>query len=87
MSFFATHKRYGRQGVRHSPAWAKKYLRKAAVVDIGRAILGVFTAVRPRSSSAPRVRYSTTACLKPITALFRPACQTFMQVRSARASA
>jgi hypothetical protein len=84
---FATRKRYGRQGVRHSSAWAEKYLRKAAAVDVGRARSGAFTAARPRPWSAPRVRYSTTACLKPTTALFRPTCQIVMQVPSARASA
>jgi len=52
MFSFATRERHGRQGVRHSSAWAKKYLRTAAVVD-RRAILGAFTAVQRTPSSAP----------------------------------
>ena len=49
MSGFAiTRESYGRQGVRRSSGWAKDYLRKAAVVDLGCAILGVFTAVQLR---------------------------------------
>jgi hypothetical protein len=43
---------FGRQGVRRSSAWAKDYLRKAAVVDFGCAILGVFAAVQLRFGNA-----------------------------------
>jgi exopolysaccharide biosynthesis polyprenyl glycosylphosphotransferase len=49
MSGFAvTRERYGRQSVRRSSGWAKDYLRRAAVVDLGCAVLGVFAAVKLR---------------------------------------
>ena len=84
---FATRERYGRWGVgcSCSSGWAKEHLRKVPVPELGCATVGVFAAIRLKPWPEPRVRYSTTACLKPTTALCLPTCHSVMQVRSARA--
>ncbi len=67
MSGFAvTRERYGRQGVRRSSAWAKDYLRKAAVVDLGCAVLGVFTAVQLRFGHGVTGTYVALSLALPV---------------------
>ena len=67
MSGFAiTRERYGRQGVRRSSAWAKDYLRKAALVDLGCAILGVFSAVQLRFGNDVTVTYVALSLALPV---------------------
>ena len=46
--FVITRDRSGREGTRRSSAWAKDYLRWAAVVDLGCATAAVFMAVQVR---------------------------------------
>jgi exopolysaccharide biosynthesis polyprenyl glycosylphosphotransferase len=49
MSGFAVARdRYDRQVIRRTAGWARDYLRKAALVDLGCAILGVFAAAQLR---------------------------------------
>jgi exopolysaccharide biosynthesis polyprenyl glycosylphosphotransferase len=49
MSGFAVARdRYDRQIIRRSSVWARDYLRKAALIDLGCAILGVFAAAQLR---------------------------------------
>jgi exopolysaccharide biosynthesis polyprenyl glycosylphosphotransferase len=67
MSGFAvTRERYGRQGVRRSSAWAREYLRRAAVVDLGCAVLGVFAAVQLRFGNNPTVTYVALSLALPV---------------------
>ena len=67
MSDFAiTRERYGRQGVRTSSSWAKEYLRKAAVVDLGCAVLGVFAAVQLRFGNDVTVTYVALSLTLPV---------------------
>jgi exopolysaccharide biosynthesis polyprenyl glycosylphosphotransferase len=67
MSGFAiTRERYGRQGVGRSSAWAKDYLRKAAVVDLGCAVLAVFAAVRLRFGNEVTVTYVALSLALPV---------------------
>jgi exopolysaccharide biosynthesis polyprenyl glycosylphosphotransferase len=67
MSGFAiTRERYGRQGVRRSAAWAKEYLRKAAVIDLGCAVLGVFAAVQLRFGNDVTVTYVALSLALPV---------------------
>jgi exopolysaccharide biosynthesis polyprenyl glycosylphosphotransferase len=67
MSDFAiTRERYGRQGVRASSSWAKEYLRKAAVVDLGCAVLGVFAAVQLRFGNDVTVTYVALSLTLPV---------------------
>ena len=67
MSGFAiTRERYGRQSVRRSSAWAKEYLRKAAVVDLGCAIVGVFAAVQLRFGNGVTVTYVALSLALPV---------------------
>jgi exopolysaccharide biosynthesis polyprenyl glycosylphosphotransferase len=67
MSGFAiTRERYGRQSIRRSAAWAKEYLRKAAVVDLGCAILGVFAAVQLRFGNDVTVTYVALSLALPV---------------------
>jgi exopolysaccharide biosynthesis polyprenyl glycosylphosphotransferase len=49
MSGFAVARdRYDRQAIRRTSSWARDYLRRAALVDLGCAILGVFAAAQLR---------------------------------------
>jgi exopolysaccharide biosynthesis polyprenyl glycosylphosphotransferase len=67
MSGFAiTREHQARQGVRRSPAWAKEYLRKAAVVDLGCAVLGVFAAVQLRFGNHVTVTYLALSLALPV---------------------
>ena len=67
MSGFAiARERYGPQSVRRSSAWAKGYLRKAAVIDLGCAILGVFCAVQLRFGNKVTVTYVALSLALPV---------------------
>jgi exopolysaccharide biosynthesis polyprenyl glycosylphosphotransferase len=67
MSGFAiARERYRRQSIRRSSAWAKDYLRKAAVVDLGCAILGVFAAVQLRFGNDVTVTYVALSLALPV---------------------
>ena len=67
MSGFAiTRERYERQGVRRSSAWAKDYLRKAAVVDLGCAVVGVFAAVQLRFGNDVTATYIAFSLALPV---------------------
>jgi exopolysaccharide biosynthesis polyprenyl glycosylphosphotransferase len=46
--FVVARDRYNRQVIRRTSGWARDYLRKAALVDLGCAILGVFAAAQLR---------------------------------------
>jgi exopolysaccharide biosynthesis polyprenyl glycosylphosphotransferase len=61
-----TRESYGRQGVRRSSSWAKTYLRKAAVIDLGCAILGVFCAVQLRFDNKVTVTYVALSLALPV---------------------
>ena len=64
--FVVTRERYGRLGVRRSSAWAKEYLRKAAVVDFGCAIVAVFAAVQLRFGNDVRATYIALSLALPV---------------------
>jgi len=67
MSGYAiTRERYGGQGVRRSSAWAKDYLRKAAVFDLGCAIVGVFCAVQLRFGNKVTATYVALSLALPV---------------------
>ncbi len=67
MSGFAvTHEQQSRQSVRSSSAWAKGYLRKAAVVDLGCGVLGVFAAVQLRFGNHVTVTYVVLSLALPL---------------------
>jgi exopolysaccharide biosynthesis polyprenyl glycosylphosphotransferase len=55
-----------RQSVRRSSAWTKEYLRKAAVVDLGCAVLGVFAAVQLRFGNHVTVTYVALSLALPV---------------------
>ena len=59
--YAAVRGRYGRQTASGASAWAKDYLRRAALADLGCAIIGVFAAVQLRfgdHATAPYVALS-----------------------------
>ena len=67
MSGFAiTGERYERQSARRSSSWAKEYLRKAAVIDLGCAVLGVFTAVQACFGNDVKVTYVALSLALPV---------------------
>src|ERR1700739_3057333 len=67
MSGFAiTRESYGRQGIRRSSGWAKDYLRKAAVVDLGCAVLGVFAPVQIRVGNDVTRTYVALSLALPV---------------------
>ena len=64
--FAVAQERYGRQSVRRSAGWAKEYLRRAAVVDLGCAVLGVFAAVQLRFGNDVTVTYVALSLTLPV---------------------
>jgi exopolysaccharide biosynthesis polyprenyl glycosylphosphotransferase len=64
--FAITRERLGRQSARRTAAWPRDYLRKAAVVDLGCAILGVFAAVQLRFGNDVTVTYVALSLALPI---------------------
>jgi exopolysaccharide biosynthesis polyprenyl glycosylphosphotransferase len=61
-----TRDRYGRQNARRSSTWAKDYLRRAAVVDLGCAIVGVFMAVQLRFGNDINETYEALSLALPV---------------------
>jgi exopolysaccharide biosynthesis polyprenyl glycosylphosphotransferase len=55
--YAAVRSRYGRQTASNASAWAKDYLRRVALADLGCAILGVFVAVQLRFGSHVTATY------------------------------
>ncbi len=67
MSGFAVARgRYDRQITRRSSAWARDYLRKAALIDLGCAILGVFAAAQLRFGSYVTGTYLALSLMLPV---------------------
>jgi exopolysaccharide biosynthesis polyprenyl glycosylphosphotransferase len=67
MSGFAiAREHHGRQRVRRSSSWAKDYLRRAAVADLGCAVLGVFAAVQLRFRGDVTVLYVVLSLALPV---------------------
>ena len=64
--FVITRDRYGRQSARRASAWAKDYLRRAAVVDLGCAIVGVFMAVQLRFGNDINETYEALSLALPV---------------------
>ena len=64
--FAVAQERYGRQRVRRSAGWAKDYLRRAAVVDLGCAVLGVFAAVQLRFGNDVTGTYVALSLALPV---------------------
>ena len=64
--FVVTRDRYGRQSARRSAAWAKDYLRRAAVVDLGCAIVAVFMAVQVRFGHEVNETYEALSLALPV---------------------
>ena len=61
-----TRDQYGRQGARRSSTWDKDYLRRAAVVDLGCAIVGVFIAVQLRFGNDVTDTYVALSLALPV---------------------
>jgi exopolysaccharide biosynthesis polyprenyl glycosylphosphotransferase len=67
MSGFAVARdRYDRQVIRRTSGWARHYLRKAALVDLGCAILGVFAAAQLRFGNDVTGTYIALSLLLPV---------------------
>ena len=64
--FAVAQERYGRQGVGRLAGWAKEYLRRAAVVDLGCAVLGVFAAVQLRFGNDVTETYVALSLALPV---------------------
>ena len=70
----ATHGRYDRQASGRLDAWTRDYLHKAAVTDLGRAIVAVFVAVQLRFGGTTTVTYGGLRHVDcPQLSGFRPA--------------
>jgi exopolysaccharide biosynthesis polyprenyl glycosylphosphotransferase len=61
-----TRDRYGRQSAGRAAAWSKDYLRRAAVVDFGCAIVGVFMAVQLRFGNDVNATYEALSLALPV---------------------
>jgi exopolysaccharide biosynthesis polyprenyl glycosylphosphotransferase len=67
MSGFAVARgRYDRQITRRTSAWARDYLRKAALIDLGCAILGVFAAAQLRFGNYVTGTYLALSLMLPL---------------------
>ena len=64
--FVIARDRYGRQSARRASPWAKDYLRLAAVVDLGCAIVGVFMAVQLRFGNDVNEIYEALSLALPV---------------------
>ena len=64
--FVVTRDRYGRRSARRSSTWAKDYLRRAAVVDLGCATAGVFMAVQLRFGNSVSQTYIALSLALPV---------------------
>src|SRR5579859_1233909 len=64
--YAAVRGRYGRQTASGASAWAKDYLRRAALADLGCAIIGVFAAVQLRFGDHAKVLYVALSLALPL---------------------
>jgi exopolysaccharide biosynthesis polyprenyl glycosylphosphotransferase len=64
--FAVTRERYERQAVRRLPVWARDYLLRAAVADLGCGTLGVFMAAQLRFGSDVAGRYVALSLALPV---------------------
>jgi exopolysaccharide biosynthesis polyprenyl glycosylphosphotransferase len=64
--FVITRDRYSRRSARRSSTWAKDYLRRAALADLGCAILGVFIAVQLRFGNDITPTYTALSMALPV---------------------
>jgi exopolysaccharide biosynthesis polyprenyl glycosylphosphotransferase len=64
--YAAVRGRYGRQAVGGASAWARDYLRRAALADLGCAIIGVFAAVQLRFGGHATVLYVALSLALPL---------------------
>jgi exopolysaccharide biosynthesis polyprenyl glycosylphosphotransferase len=64
--YAAVRSRYGRQTASNASAWAKDYLRRVALADLGCAILGVFVAVQLRFGSHVTATYVVISLGLPV---------------------
>jgi hypothetical protein len=62
----ATRGRYDGQTTRHLSAWARDYLRKAALADLGCAVAGVFTAAQLRFGNDVTATYVALSLALPV---------------------
>jgi exopolysaccharide biosynthesis polyprenyl glycosylphosphotransferase len=65
-SFAVTRERYERQAVRRLSGWARDYLLRAALVDLGCATLGVFIAAEVRFDSDVTGPYLALSLMLPV---------------------
>jgi exopolysaccharide biosynthesis polyprenyl glycosylphosphotransferase len=67
MSGFAVARdRYDRQVIRRTSGWARDYLRKAALIDFGCAVLGVFVAAQARFGNHVTGTYVALSLMLPV---------------------
>jgi exopolysaccharide biosynthesis polyprenyl glycosylphosphotransferase len=67
MSGFAVARdRYDRQVIRRTSGWARDYLRKAALIDFGCAVLGVFVAAQLRFGNHVTGTYAALSLTLPV---------------------
>jgi len=64
--YAAIRSRYGRQTASNASAWAKDYLRRVALADLGCAVLGVFVAVQLRFGSHVTATYVAISLVLPV---------------------
>ena len=64
--YAAVRGRYGRQAVGGASAWARDYLRRAALADLGCAVIGVFAAVQLRFGGHAKVPYVALSLALPL---------------------
>jgi len=64
--YAAVRGRYGRQTVGGASAWAKDYLRRAALADLGCAVIGVLAAVQLRFGGHANVLYVALSLALPL---------------------
>ena len=64
--FVVARDRYNRQALRRTSGWARDYLRKAALVDLGCAILGVFAAAQLRFGNGVTRTYIALSLTLPL---------------------
>jgi exopolysaccharide biosynthesis polyprenyl glycosylphosphotransferase len=64
--YVAVRSRYTSQAARQTSTWAREYLRKAAVADLGCAVIGVFVAVQLRFGNHPSGNYVALSLALPV---------------------
>lgn len=64
--YAAVRGRYGRQAVGGASAWARDYLRRAALADLGCAVIGVLAAVQLRFGGHAKVLYVALSLALPL---------------------